>query len=582
MLTDEVLADLGKLCTQATPGPWFAQWTGGTGYEITRDGGEVVDGRGENAEFIAAARTYLPQLLAEIDAYERNIEDLNDNVMKAYGQVRSLTARLERYDAQAYEDLIKAKDGALAEVERQRAEVAETDRALMQVIPECDERGDAADVLAEAIARLTGVEIGEHSSANDPWRNALDAAGPMLGLPDMAVEAKQLREQRDQVVHECREWRREAELLRAKLVAGHDGCVAEQQAIAMRDEWRSYEQLRGQVKALLSTCDAVERMASGREIVSVAVWAVREIFDGFDPEDVTHGGAPGDAHAAGFAEAVAMLRDENRYTDWWTALKPDDPSYGYWQGPGRRHLADYLETIKRPLPGAVGFELVDEPEHAFDEGSVLNPVTGKPYGPGPLWAGAEPMDYPDPRCVCGELWGENNRCSDDLAARPELPWALRTPEGHTRLRVHVWPSLEAPRTGALTVADGWAEFTVNELEQGIAAMTEAVRRIKAHASGNDSTGARSETSVQPCPDVSPLRSVQCSFSSGHGLVEGVDDKLWDHGNRDRNAWWTGSGPRAGITDQIVLSDADYADALKAGEIHEHPEPSVLPDTTQED
>jgi len=45
-----------------------------------------------------------------------------------------------------------------------------------------------------------------------------------------------------------------------------------------------------------------------------------------------------------------------------------------------------------------------ESEHYFDDASVLNPVTGKPYGPGPLWAGTEPMDYPDPRCVCGALW----------------------------------------------------------------------------------------------------------------------------------------------------------------------------------
>lgn len=45
--------------------------------------------------------------------------------------------------------------------------------------------------------------------------------------------------------------------------------------------------------------------------------------------------------------------------------------------------------------------------HVFDDTSVLNPVTGQPYGPGPLWAGAEPMDYPDPRCVCGELWGHD-------------------------------------------------------------------------------------------------------------------------------------------------------------------------------
>ena len=50
--------------------------------------------------------------------------------------------------------------------------------------------------------------------------------------------------------------------------------------------------------------------------------------------------------------------------------------------------------------------------HVFDETSVLNPATGKPYGPGPLWAGTEPMDYPDPYCVCTALWDtETNRCS---------------------------------------------------------------------------------------------------------------------------------------------------------------------------
>lgn len=48
-----------------------------------------------------------------------------------------------------------------------------------------------------------------------------------------------------------------------------------------------------------------------------------------------------------------------------------------------------------------------EADHVFDETSVLNPVTGKPYGPGPLWAGTEPMDYPDPLCTCGAPWQED-------------------------------------------------------------------------------------------------------------------------------------------------------------------------------
>lgn len=72
---------------------------------------------------------------------------------------------------------------------------------------------------------------------------------------------------------------------------------------------------------------------------------------------------------------------------------------------------------------------------------------------------------------------------DATTAGPELPWALHDARGYRRLRVHVWPSLEAPRTVALTVADGWAEFTAEEIEEGIAAMSEAVRRIRENASG---------------------------------------------------------------------------------------------------
>lgn len=60
----------------------------------------------------------------------------------------------------------------------------------------------------------------------------------------------------------------------------------------------------------------------------------------------------GHARSGGFAEAVAMLRDDARCERWWTSLPSDHPAYGYWQNPARRHMADYLETIARPLPGS--------------------------------------------------------------------------------------------------------------------------------------------------------------------------------------------------------------------------------------
>lgn len=57
----------------------------------------------------------------------------------------------------------------------------------------------------------------------------------------------------------------------------------------------------------------------------------------------------GDSYARGvdrgFAEAVAALRDDARYEQWWSALSQDHPDYGYWSQHPRRQFADYLETV---------------------------------------------------------------------------------------------------------------------------------------------------------------------------------------------------------------------------------------------
>lgn len=57
----------------------------------------------------------------------------------------------------------------------------------------------------------------------------------------------------------------------------------------------------------------------------------------------------GDSYARGvdrgFAEAVAALRDDARYEQWWSALPQEHPDYGYWSQHPRRQFADYLETV---------------------------------------------------------------------------------------------------------------------------------------------------------------------------------------------------------------------------------------------
>ena len=67
---------------------------------------------------------------------------------------------------------------------------AARDKDLDQVITQRDNAEDMADRLADMIAKITEVNIGEHSSANCPWQNALDAASSLLqdldpAQPDM-------------------------------------------------------------------------------------------------------------------------------------------------------------------------------------------------------------------------------------------------------------------------------------------------------------------------------------------------------------------------------------------------------------
>ncbi|BCX42740.1 MULTISPECIES: hypothetical protein [Stenotrophomonas] len=50
------------------------------------------------------------------------------------------------------------------------------DRALGEAIDQRDRYHEVADDLAGHIAAITGVDIGEHSSANCPWENAIEAA----------------------------------------------------------------------------------------------------------------------------------------------------------------------------------------------------------------------------------------------------------------------------------------------------------------------------------------------------------------------------------------------------------------------
>jgi hypothetical protein len=59
---------------------------------------------------------------------------------------------------------------------------AEHEAEMLAVIDERDRYHDMADQLAAFIAAITGSEIGEHSSDNDPWSNALICANEWIAL----------------------------------------------------------------------------------------------------------------------------------------------------------------------------------------------------------------------------------------------------------------------------------------------------------------------------------------------------------------------------------------------------------------
>lgn len=65
------------------------------------------------------------------------------------------------------------------------------DRALEGVIDQRDRYHEIADDLAGHIAAITGVDIGEHSSANCPWQNAIEAAE--VYQPAQAVDLERFR-----------------------------------------------------------------------------------------------------------------------------------------------------------------------------------------------------------------------------------------------------------------------------------------------------------------------------------------------------------------------------------------------------
>ncbi|MFI2667889.1 hypothetical protein [Micromonospora carbonacea] len=153
---------------------------------------DVKDTTHPDAEFIAAARQDIPALLAEVDRHRARIDATHDALSRLDGVDEDSTATLEstvEYLASRWQAMCDAEAEAAAEVDRLRAQLDAETRAHGQTVDDRDRFEAMADRLAEAISLLTGADIGEHSSGNDPWMRALDAAEGAMPRPQLTTSA---------------------------------------------------------------------------------------------------------------------------------------------------------------------------------------------------------------------------------------------------------------------------------------------------------------------------------------------------------------------------------------------------------
>lgn len=101
-------------------------------------------------------------------------------VTRYHEEISGMVAGPALYEGQQewvkWEDHQHALSSPRQEVDGPSITYDEHERQILQVIDQRDQYHEVADDLAAAIAILTNTDIGEHSSMNCPWQNAIQAA----------------------------------------------------------------------------------------------------------------------------------------------------------------------------------------------------------------------------------------------------------------------------------------------------------------------------------------------------------------------------------------------------------------------
>jgi hypothetical protein len=142
---------------------------------------------------VTEAADVLPELTRRLAAPEPQQADASPllDLVQQYGLQ-------ERQDGGSTRD--PANPAAAALLARIAALVQREEADALQTITDRDLHHEWADKLATAIAERTGADIGEHSSANNPWRVAYESLAALV--PQQPVQAR-YRQGEAWWIHEC-------------------------------------------------------------------------------------------------------------------------------------------------------------------------------------------------------------------------------------------------------------------------------------------------------------------------------------------------------------------------------------------
>ena len=142
--------------------------------------------KAENTDRLAEIQARDSRTLAAAPA---SSDDWDDNTWAAWSRCA------DRAHTGGGEHDLKRLQAENAELRTQLAlaekHARELDRALGETIDDRDRTEEAADKLAYAVAPIE--VIGEHSSMNCPWQNALDLITPMAEVDRLRAELKQAK-----------------------------------------------------------------------------------------------------------------------------------------------------------------------------------------------------------------------------------------------------------------------------------------------------------------------------------------------------------------------------------------------------